>query len=228
MEIVCDANGNEKWISFPVDSVYTDNGNYISISDWVWKRKDGKEKFSFDSEAEQEWANILKDIASSDAESERNLRIGKRVLVGKKNPQAGQLTFEGEELPQKMNGENKYLWGKNFIPNSEIKFEYCLGGVHSSYPDFIFMDCFDRIHIFEVKGLNKSNSQFKDSDSDNYEEKIEELKRSYKQASILTGYYFYVPMLVGDEWLITQIYNGTESILSMSQFRRFIKSNVGS
>lgn len=228
MEIVCDAQGNEKRISFPVDSVYSDNGNYISISDWVWKRKDGKEKFSFDSQAEQEWANILKDIASSDAVSENNLRVGKRVLVGKENPQAGQLTFEGEELPQKMNGENKYLWGKNFIPNSEIKFEYCLGGVHSSYPDFIFMDCFDRIHIFEVKGLNKSNSQFKDSDSDNYEEKIEELKRSYKQASILTGYYFYVPMLVGDEWLITQIYNGTESTLSMSQFRRFIKSNVGS
>lgn len=225
MEIACDSQGNEKMISFPIDSVYTDNGNYISISDWVWKRKDGKEKFSFDSESEQEWASILKDIASSDSTLDNNIRVGKRVTVGKKNPLAGQLNIHGEETPERINSEQKYLWGKNYIPNSEIKFEYCLGGIHSSYPDFIFMDCFDRIHIFEVKGLNKSNNQLVGFESENYEEKIVELKRSYLQASKLTGYYFYLPMLVKDEWIISQMFNGSEKTLSLDQFRRFIKSN---
>lgn len=225
MEIACDSQGIEKMISFPIDSVYTDNGNYISISDWVWKRKDGKEKFSFDSEAEQEWASILKDIASSDSTLDNNMRVGKRVTVGKKNPLAGQLNIHGEETPERINSEQKYLWGKNYIPNSEIKFDYCLGGIHSSYPDFIFMDCFDRIHIFEVKGLNKSNNQLVGFESENYEEKIVELKRSYLQASKLTGYYFYLPMLVKDEWIISQMFNGSEKTLSLDQFRRFIKSN---
>lgn len=226
MEIVRDFQGNEKEVSFPIDSVYTDNGNYISISDWVWKRKDGKEKFSFDSEAEQNWASILKELASSDLPSDSSLRVGKRVAVGMINPQAGQLNIHGEELPQRINGELKYLWGKNYIPNSEIKFEYCLGGIHSSYPDFIFMDCYDRIHIFEVKGLNKSSNQAFGFESDIYEEKIVELKRSYMQASKLTGYYFYLPMLVNDEWIITQIYNGIEKTLSLSQFRRFLSNEA--
>ena len=54
--------------------------------------------------------------------------------------------------------------------------------------------------------------------------RIVELKRSYLQASKLTGYYFYLPMLVKDEWIITQIFNGSERTLSLDQFRRFIKS----
>lgn len=151
------------------------------------------------------------------------MRVGKRIDVGRKNPEAGQLNIYGEEMPERINGDKKYLWGKNYIPNSEIKFEYCLGGVHSSYPDFIFMDCFDRIHIFEVKGLNMSKNQNVGFETDVYEEKIEELKRSYLQASILTGYYFYLPMLIGEEWIITQIINGTEKTISLDQLRRFLK-----
>ena len=60
-------------------------------------------------------------------------------------------------------------------------------------------------------------------ETDVYEEKIEELKRSYLQASILTGYYFYLPMLIGEEWIITQIINGTEKTISLDQLRRFLK-----
>ena len=60
-------------------------------------------------------------------------------------------------------------------------------------------------------------------ETDVYEEKIEELKRSYLQASILTGYYFYLPMLIGEEWIITQIKNGTEKTISLDQLRRFLK-----
>ena len=54
-------------VSFAISSHYTDNGNYVKIGNWVWKRRDGVEKFSFDSEAEREWADILKDISSSKA-----------------------------------------------------------------------------------------------------------------------------------------------------------------
>lgn len=98
-------------------------------------------------------------------------------LTGKINPRAEQLNLEGEIEPKRLNAEYKYLWGKNYIPNSEIKFEYCSGGVHCSYPDFVMKDCYDRIHIFEVKSLNKSNAVSNSFDGGEYEEKIEELKK---------------------------------------------------
>lgn len=226
MEIAKNTDGDEQFVSFPVESVYSDNGNYTNISDWVWRRNDGKDKFSFDSEAEREWANILKNIASSDANNSSGTRVAKRVLTGKINPRADQLNLEGEIEPKRLNAEYKYLWGKNYIPNSEIKFEYCSGGVHCSYPDFVMKDCYDRIHIFEVKSLNKSNAVSNSFDGGEYEEKIEELKKSYIQASLLTGYIFYLPMLRDDEWHIIQLINGEERTLSIEQFKKFIKSNI--
>ena len=66
MEVVKDENGQEIEISFAPASYYTDNGNYVNIGDWVWKRNDGKDKFSFDSEAEREWAEMLKDLTKDD------------------------------------------------------------------------------------------------------------------------------------------------------------------
>lgn len=59
--------------------------------------------------------------------------------------------------------------------NSEIRFEYYLRGSRFSYPDFVMKDHRDRIHIFEVKSVNKSNKQ--NIDKDEYEEKILALKR---------------------------------------------------
>ncbi len=61
----------------------------MNISNWVWKRRDGAEKFSFDSEAEKDWAAILKDISASSIAS---VVTGKR----KKNEMAGQKNLFGE------------------------------------------------------------------------------------------------------------------------------------
>ena len=121
----------------------------------------------------------------------------------------------------------KYLWGKNYLLNSEIKFEYCLGGVHSSYPDFVMKDSFDRIHLFEVKSVNISNATPAAFDSIAYKVKVEELKKCYKQASILTGYYFYLPVYKGDEWHITQLANGREKNMTKAQFEHFMKKCDG-
>jgi type III restriction enzyme len=223
MELVVDDNGEIQEKSVPMESSFIDNGNYINISDWVWRRKDGKSRFSFDSNAEKEWADILKDLASSDTFLNDGKRVAKRVATGKINPNKDQIHLTGEIEPERIDQAKKYLWGKNYIPNSEIKFEYCLGGVHSSYPDFIMMDSFERIHIFEVKSVNKSNAVSSSFDSADYEEKITELKKCYKQASILTGHIFYLPMLRNDEWYITQIINGDERNLTLSQFEIFLK-----
>jgi len=40
--------------SFPVESMYVDNGNYININNWIWKRKEGADKFYFDSGEKRE------------------------------------------------------------------------------------------------------------------------------------------------------------------------------
>lgn len=59
MTIKQNDNGDDNIVSFPIESMYVDNGNYVNINDWVWRRNDGADKFSFDSEAEREWASIL-------------------------------------------------------------------------------------------------------------------------------------------------------------------------
>lgn len=87
-----------------------------------------------------------------------------RVVVGKNNPHAGEKLLDGSIEPEKLNPKKKYLWGKNFLSQSEIKFEYCLGKIHSSYPDFIMKDSYGRIHLFEVKSVNCSNISHFDSD----------------------------------------------------------------
>ncbi|MBQ2174550.1 MAG: DEAD/DEAH box helicase family protein, partial [Alphaproteobacteria bacterium] len=148
MEVVKNSDGSEREVSFPLTSLYVDNENYQNISDWVWKRKDGNDKFSFDSEAEREWASILKDISHNDTDS---------TVVGEPNPNYGQMRTDGTLEPQWINSENKYLWGKNYTTNSEIKFEYYLYGIHSSYPDFVMKDKHGNIHLFEVKSVNISS-----------------------------------------------------------------------
>lgn len=213
MEITKDENGNEIYVSFPCNSSYTDNGNYENINDWVWKRTDGMDKFSFDSEAEREWAYIMKEI--SNIRLADNKRIVKSVLTGKNNPNRGAINIFNEIEGEKINPKEKFLWGKNFTTNSNIKFEYYLNGIYSSYPDFIMKDSFERIHIFEVKSVNLSSTL--NIDSDKYKEKIEELKKCYKQASILTKYYFYLPILKDDIWFITKFANGEESTITKEQ-----------
>lgn len=177
---------NDKEVSFPLTSMYVDNEHYQNIGDWVWKRKDGSDKFSFDSEAEREWASILKDLSHNDME-----KVGE-----------------------------KYLWGKNFLSNSEIRFEYYQNGIHSSYPDFVMKDKKGRIHLFEVKSVNVSNAaQF---DSEEYKNKVLVLKACYKRCSELTDYHYYLPVQRDDVWRITHISGGKEELLSKDGFQKSI------
>lgn len=206
--------------SFPLNSSYADNGNYVNISDWVWKRRDGKDKFSFDSDAEREWATIIKDLCSTETTS--GDRVVKNVYVGKNNPNAGQINLFNEIEPKKINPSKKYLWGKNYLVGSGIQFEYYLDGLHKSYPDFVMKDSFGRIHLFEVKSVNISNNVVGGFDSEQYKLKVEELKKCYKQASILTGHIFYLPVLKDDVWQITRLMNGNETKMTKEQFIDFV------
>ena len=202
MELVTDEEGKELYKSLPLVSLYTDNENYLRISDWVWKRKGGYEKFSFDSEAEHEWAEILKDLTHE---------AGKRIPIEEKDPEL----FNDES-----GVENIYLWGKNYPYDSEVRFEYYLNGTHSSYPDFVLKDNKNRIHLFEVKSLNvKSGSNM---DSDEYKAKVLALRECYKQCSLLTGQIFYLPVLEGETWKISRFLNGEEKTLSEKEFKKFV------
>lgn len=213
MEVVKDENGNDIEVSFPLTSLYVDNQNYQNIAEWVWKRKDSSsDKFSFDSDAEREWASKL---AMLNNETDK-------TAVGPLNPHFGQFRTDGTAEPERLTNDEKYLWGKNFLMNSEIKFEYYLNGIHASYPDFVLKDAFGRIHLFEVKSVNVSNrEQF---DAREYKEKINELKKCYKRCSELTGHYFYLPVLKEEIWQITRFQNGVEDTITFDELKRSLRT----
>lgn len=213
MEVTKDENGHEIEVSFPLSSLYVDNQHYQNIADWVWKRKDGNDKFSFDSEAEREWAYQLQSVQND---------IG-TTPTGPLNPLAGHLKTDGTVEPKRTADEPKFLWGKNFLMNSEIKFEYYLNGLHFSYPDFVLKDTFGRIHLFEVKSLNDTNqSHF---DTQEYITKMNALRACYLRCSELTEHYFYLPLLRGDEWQIKRFHKGAEDTITLDIFRRSLKEN---
>jgi type III restriction enzyme len=222
MEVVKDEKGQDVEVSFAQSSHYTDNGNYVNIGDWVWKRNDGKDKFSFDSDAEREWTEILKDLTKDDL-AVGDARVGKSVIVGKQNPNAGATNLFGEKEPELFESKKIYLWGKNYVANSPIKFEYYLGALHSSYPDFVMKDSFDRVHIFEVKSVNISSTVASGFDNNIYKAKLEELKKAYKQASKITGQIFYLPILRDESWRIFQYVAGSEKTLTKDEFVSFCK-----
>ena len=200
--------------SFAESSYYSVTDKYVNISNWVWKRRDGAEKFSFDSDAEKDWADVLKDVSSTSIAS---------VVTGKKekNEFAGTVNLFGEIQNDTIVDEKEvFLWGKNYVPESTIKFEYYLGALHSSFPDFIMKDRFGRIHIFEVKSVNQSASF--GFDNNIYLAKVAELKKCYKQASLLTGHIFYLPIMRDDIWRITAYMNGEENTFTIDQFRNFV------
>ena len=185
-------------VSFPCDSQYADfdTVNYAPILNGLWQRQDGNTRFKFDSQAEKDWAVLLKDLAT-----EKNIK--------------------NDNVIKKITDEI-YLWGKNYIQNSEIKFAYYLNGVHFSYPDFIMKDAFERIHIFEVKSVNRSTQN--NIDSEAYKEKIRALRDCYKYTSALTGYIFYIPIQEEDDWKISKFEQGNEDILTEDMFRQFVKT----
>lgn len=176
-------------VSFPYNSCYNETEKTLTLDDWVWYRKENYEvtdEFSFDSEAEKKWAEVLKDIRHSSIKQTNLLQ------------------------------DNKFLWGKNFPLNSEIKYEYFADGIHASYPDFVMKDKKGRIHIFEVKSVNKSSSL--NISEDEYETKVSNLKECYKVCSQKTNHIFYLPILDGNIWKITKYEEGNESTIDKETF----------
>lgn len=205
MEIAKDPEtGEEMRVSFPLYSRYADNGNYKRIDDWVWKRKDGQKRFSFDSDAEKEWAEFLTGCKDDI----------KKVVVSKETERTLGDEFEKAK-------EYRVLWGKNYPFNSGIRYEYYMNGIHSSYPDFIMKDKSGGIHIFEVKSVNKSSAL--NIDTDEYEDKVRALKECYKYCSKLTGYNFYLPILKDDNWDIIRFVQGNEDTISEDEFVEWIE-----
>lgn len=182
----------DKEASLPADSIYLDSDNHHDIEDWLWCRKDSDStEFAFDSDAEKEWAIYLES------------KIAPR---------------EAAEVEQLMDDDERYLWGKNFPFNSEIKYEYYDKGIHKSFPDFVLKDKRGRIHIFEVKSVNGGNAA--DFDVAEYEAKINVLKECYKAASEkLKNHFFYIPIKDGDSWKIYRYVDGKEDTLTKQQFK---------
>ena len=188
--VICDN------VSFPCESCYVGNDKTITLEDWIWCRKDSVNDFSFDSDAEKQWAKILNDIQY--------------------------ISIEEIENKENADFDNKFLWGKNYPFNSEIKFEYYLNGIHSSYPDFIMKDKSGRIHIFEVKSVNKSSSV--NIDEEEYKAKVLALEECYKQCSIKTGHLFYLPILDESVWKIIRFENGVKKEITKREFIESVKN----
>lgn len=200
---------NAEEVSFPATSFYTNSDKSVNIRDWAWKRQDGATRFAFDSAAEEDWADILKDIASSGAVA--SIKVG--------DEESNQ-----ELIPKEDSRKNILLWGKNYVGNSEIKFEYYMGALHSSYPDFVLKDSKNRNHIFEVKSVNVASNMPAGFDASLYKAKVDELKKAYQQASRLTDQVFYLPVQTGDVWQITKYEDGNEDTLTIDQFESFIRA----
>lgn len=177
-------------VSFPYNSCYIGTDDTLNLNDWIWCRKDSETDFSFDSYAEKRWAEELKDIRSSSIQEVKDLT------------------------------STKFLWGKNYPFNSEVKFEYYLDGIHSSYPDFVMKDKNGFIHIFEVKSVNVSNKI--KLDEKEYKEKIKALENCYKQCSKKTGHFFYLPILDNNIWKIIRFIDGNKDEITLEQFKAFL------
>lgn len=194
-DYICDYSKSmevDKETSFPLKSSYLDTEQQESYDDWVWCKSKGGDFFAFDSMAERLWAKILY-----------------------------KLCLKYADTLDKGNAE-RYLWGKNFPANSEIRYQYYANGVHSSYPDFVMKDKLGIIHLFEVKSLDKASNQ--NVDPETYEAKVRALKDCYKACSkILTNHYFYLPIKDGDDWTIWRYVNGEESQLNLDLFKQSFK-----
>ena len=72
--------------------------------------------------------------------------------------------------------------------------------------------------------MNKSASI--NIDEKEYEEKVQALKKCYKECSKKTGHIFYLPILDGGTWKITKLENGEESVISELEFKASVKQSV--
>ena len=133
------------------------------------------------------------------------------------------MTREFNVKTVNIGGQDVKLVGKNFLVNSNIKYQYYSNGIHDSYPDFIMKDDRDRFFLFEVKSLNVSSSL--NIDSEEYQGKIATLKNLYSEVSkLLKDYYFCLPILKGKDWNIWVYHKGLEQQMSFDELRNLINS----
>lgn len=59
-------------------------------------------------------------------------------------------------------------------------------------------------------------------DNNIYKAKLEELKKAYMQASVITKQIFYLPIMRDDNWRIFQYIEGNENVLSKDEFIKHI------
>ena len=197
MDIRKKDDGSEVLVTLPDESViYSKDYSESFRRMWLWKRKDGARVFNFDSEAERRWAKFLYDICADD-------------VVKPYSSEEGKI----------------YLWGKNLVLDSQIKYEYYSGGLRFSFPDFILKDKLDRVHLFEVKSLNQSSSFSVDSEA--YKAKIKALEECYLHCSKLTGYIFHLPILKNDSWTIVTFVNGEKKDFDEDELVDFMLNDIG-
>ena len=97
------------------------------------------------------------------------------------------------------------------------------------YPDFVFVDKNDRIHIIEVKSYNTSNTQ--QLNVDEYTKKTEKLKEVFKSLCQVEGiknkFYFDVAIQTGKKWEIQQSFDGeTTTFYSSNEWVNWIAENA--
>lgn len=196
IEIVKNSFGKNIEVSLPFNSMYIKDSNHLlTVQNSVWNNGDTVGNFSFESDAEVMWLNLL-------------LTDGFKI---KKIP----LSNEKEVL----------LIGKNYLTNSDIKYEYYNNdGRHFSYPDFILKNEADDYFLFEVKSLNKSSSQ--NFSSEEYQQKLEALLIFYKAVSEKVKHYFCFPIQNGNNWTISCFYNGNEYSLEYDQLKSLVNGTV--
>lgn len=178
--------------SFPYQTSSAETDYGRNIDEWVWKRSNEEDEFHFDSQAEEAWAQ--------------------KLLSSKVKKWIKKIDVDDAEIA---------LIGKNYLENSEIKYEYYSFGRHFSYPDFVMKDTNGRIHIFEVKSVNKSGVQ--GVDDEQYKEKIQTLKDFYKAVSTKTPHYYHLPIQKGSDWHIWTLYKGTERENTFDDFVALLK-----
>lgn len=200
LEVLKDDLGTPITTSFPNDTSYLDTSYSLNICDWIWQHSNiGDSEYSFDSMAEKEWVCILLKLTT--------LKKNGKNLVKKVTTNKGGIE------------EDHFLLAKNFLENSEIKYEYYNFGKRFSYPDFLLVDYKGNYHLFESKSVNESNSF--NIDNDSYNEKTNALKACYKASSKLLPYFFYIPIKIGDDWQIYMYSNGKEYVFNLNEFKEY-------